>query len=94
MSEDTVGRRSGLSWRQRRRMGVTPLNMARVVKNLKEQHEDFDEWSQEEIAAAILDELVNDHPQAFAEVGAIDWDGLLAFIEKLLPIILKIIAMF
>jgi hypothetical protein len=92
--EKTVGRRGGLSWLQRRRLGITPLNMARVAKRLKAENEDFDEWSREEIAAAVLNELMNENPTAFADVAAIDWDGLLAFIERLLPVILQIIAPF
>lgn len=92
--EQVVGRRNGLSWIQRRRLGITPLNMARVVKRLKSEREDFDEWSHEEIAAEVLNELMNENPTAYADVAAIDWDGLLAFIERLLPVILQIIALF
>ena len=94
MSEEMVGRRGGLPWIQRRRMGVTPLNMARVAKQLQKNNEDFHEWSDEEISAAIINELLNENPQAFKELTAMDWDGLLAFIEKLIPLILQIIAMF
>jgi hypothetical protein len=94
MADKPVGRRIGLSWIQRRRMGVTPLNMARVVKRLQQEREGFDEWTQEEIAAEVLNELVNENPKAFADAGAIDWDGLLALIERLLPIILQLIALF
>jgi hypothetical protein len=49
--------------------------------------------SRKDKAAAILNELVTADPQAFAD-PSIDWDAILAFIEKLLPLILTIIGLF
>jgi hypothetical protein len=50
--------------------------------------------TKKEIAAEILDEIASENPTAFSDVAGVDWDSILAFIEKLLPIILQIIAMF
>ena len=51
--------------------------------------------SRAEISAAVFSEIMAQNPpQTIAEYGAFDWDSLLAFIEKLLPLILQLIALF
>jgi hypothetical protein len=72
-------------------MGLTFPNMLRVAKQLKasgELSEDADV-----AAAQIAAALAGENPKAFAGPG-IDWDAILAFIEKLLPLILQIISIF
>ena len=81
-----------INFRKRRKLGLTIPKIAVTAKALKEAGE-LDGLSREEIAEAIADEIMGASPRAFAELG-VDWDSVLAFIEKLLPIILQLIAMF
>jgi aspartate/tyrosine/aromatic aminotransferase len=49
--------------------------------------------SRHEKAVVILDQCVQDNPTAFAD-PSIDWDALIAFIERLIPLIMTIISLF
>lgn len=76
---------------QRRKMGLTIVNCARVAAKLRKAgtlSEDADV-----AAAQIAAELAGENPKAFQAAGA-DWGAILAFIEKLLPLILQLIALF
>ena len=78
-----------LTFKQRRELGLTIPSMVRAARKLgKRLHPDPDIAS-----AQILQELVAENPKAFAKPG-INWEAILAFIEKLLPIILQIISIF
>ena len=78
--------------RQRRAMG---LSFRDVRKLLEEMGADGDlgEKTNAELAVEVLGNAVNARPAVFRD-AAIDWDKLLAFLEKLIPLILKIIALF
>ena len=83
-----------LSRREMRRLGVTVLNVRRRARQMAKAGEITADMSGEQIRDIVLDDLMGDEPHAFQNLGAPDWDSILAFIEKLLPLILKIIAMF
>jgi len=80
----------GISWRQRREMGITFRNIRTKMKELKVEGrlEDLDRSA---AAALVLDELVADNPKAFAD-PSLDWDSLLSFIERILAIIARFIS--
>lgn len=84
--------RRELTLRERREMGLTVLNIAQVARELKQSGDIDAQTSQAEIAAAIAIKLESKNPQAFG--AGVDWDAILAFIERLLPLILKLIALF
>jgi hypothetical protein len=47
------------------------------------------------MSKAIAEELALTNAKAWSDnVGAIDWDAILAFIEKLMPLILMLIKLF
>ncbi|MEA1999538.1 MAG: hypothetical protein U9N61_09515 [Euryarchaeota archaeon] len=76
--------------RDRRRMGVNFFSVLRAAKKVTSRPE-FEPGSPRELVESILEEIVGkDLPQARSDMPEIDWDSLLAFIEKLLPIILMI----
>jgi len=75
-----------------RRDVVTFGKALRAAKALKKEGK-LDGLTKQEQAAAVLEYLVDDDPQAFAD-PSLDWDAILAFIEKILPLILKILALF
>jgi hypothetical protein len=57
--------------------------------------EDFAALEPESLAPVVLEQILRkDLPQAMADYPTIDWDAILAFIEKIIPIILKLLALF
>lgn len=90
MTESVEAR--GLTFIQRQKMGLTFGNCLRVARQLKKAgtlSEDADV-----AAAQIAAELAKENPKAFESTSAVDWDAILAFIEKLIPLIMQIISMF
>jgi hypothetical protein len=83
--EAKVGRR------EMRRQGVTLLEMRRRVKQMARAGELTKEMTPAQVRETVLDDICSDNPRI---VEAIDWDALLAFIEKLIPLILQLIALF
>jgi len=78
----------GLTRRQRKKLGITFRNIRRVAKELKANGELSDNTAL--ASAEVLEVLTNENPKGFKdEAAAIDWDALLAFIEKLMAIIMK-----
>lgn len=82
-----------MTMRERRQRGLTLRNMLRVSRQLKESGELTKGMSDDEMAEAILEAIVTEDPKAFGEPG-IDFDAILEFIKKWLPIIMSIIALF
>lgn len=87
------GRRD-LSFRQRRELGLTIANLAEIAKELKAEGEIDKDTPRSEVAAAIAVRLEAKNPAAFKGAAAIDLDSIIAFIERLLPLILKLIDLF
>jgi hypothetical protein len=57
--------------------------------------EDFVALEPEALAPSVLEMILHeDLPQAMSDLPKVDWDAILAFIEKILPIILKLLALF
>jgi hypothetical protein len=83
-----------MSRREMRRMGLTVLNIRRRTRQMAIAGEITSDMSHEQIRDIVIDDLQGDEPRAFQQLSAIDWDKVIAFIEKLIPLILKIIAMF
>lgn len=81
-----------MTWRQRRAAGVTIRNLVKTAKALKDAG-DLEGLSDSEMSAAILMKLVEGN-DAVLNDPQFDWDGLLQFLERLLPLILQLIAIF
>ena len=74
--------------RGRRRAGVNFISVMRATRRLT-QDPDFEPVSQKEMCQLVLEEVMNKSlPQAQAEMPEIDWEAILAFIMKILPLIL------
>jgi len=84
--------RRGLSFKQRRAMGITIKNIRLKLVEMKKDGR-LDDVTQADVATMVLGELITDNPKAFSD-PSIDWDGIIAFIERLIPLILKIMALF
>lgn len=81
-----------LKLRERIRLGLTIPNMVRKAKELRAAGT-LDTENPDIAAAQIAAAIAADNPKAYAEPG-IDWEGILAFIERLLPLILQLISIF
>ncbi len=82
--------------RERRALGLTVFGMARVARELKAEGA----WpeSRREQAAAIAARLVDENPEAGGAAGERDrasfLEALIAFIGKMMPLILIFMGMF
>jgi hypothetical protein len=87
-----VRKMGDLTWRERRKMGLTLRNVMRVTKELGKAGE-LEGVSQSEVSAMVLDKIMGENPRAFND-PSIDFDALLDFIERLIPLIMRLIEMF
>jgi hypothetical protein len=78
-----------MNLRERRKAGVTFLNIRRILKNMSEEER---QQSPEILSVVVLNQLVVEKPQGFFE--DLDWDKLLEFIEKLIELILRVLPLF
>lgn len=93
MTEELIG---GLTAKQREQMGLTRLNIRQVARKLYRNGE-LTGLNKTEMASLILDTIAMENVAEFQTVSntlTIDWKTLIEFIEKLLPLILQIIAIF
>jgi hypothetical protein len=83
-----------MSIRDRRRMGVKFISILKAAKKITNDPE-FEPTTRKELTERILEEIISKKlPQARRDDPEIDWDALLEFIEKLIPIILEILSLF
>ena len=81
-----------MSLRDRWRLGVNWFTVLKAAKELSSDP-NFEPTTQREFAEAILCHLSGmNRPQAVKD--GIDWDSLIEFIERILPLILEIIMLF
>ena len=84
-----------LTVRQRRQMGLTFLGTLGAARELARRGEIHKDMDRKEISALIAEEIMATNAKAWADnAAAIDWDAIIAFIEKLIPLILKLIELF
>ncbi len=85
-STEAAGRRT-LSLRESRRLGITISSVRTHIKALKADGSIDANTSTAEISALVLDRISASDAKAFE---AVDLDSLLAFIEKLVELIMKL----
>ncbi len=92
--------RKGPTWKQRRAMGVTFRNIRKILGEMQQAGE-LEGKDSATLAVEVLDRLVTDNPAEFQsamQVAGADWpaffDALIALIEKLIPLIIKLISLF
>lgn len=83
-----------LSRREMRKMGLTVLNVRRRARQMAMAGEITSDMPPEQIRDIVIDDLMGEEPGAWRNVGAPDWDAIIAFITKLLPLILQLLAIF
>jgi hypothetical protein len=83
-----------MSRREMRRMGLTVLNVRRRARQMAIAGEITADMPHEQIRDIVIDDLMGEEPGAWMNVGAPDWDSIIAFITQLLPLILQLLAIF
>ena len=83
--------RPGLTIKQRRAMGITFRNLRLKLREMHDAGE-LEGKTRAEISVEMMNRLVQDNPKAFAD-PSLDFDSILAFIERLLPILLFLLAL-
>jgi hypothetical protein len=81
--------RRELTLRQTRELGLTLHNMASSYRELKAAGEIDDQSSEAETASAIAVHIASKNKAAFSN-ASLNWDAILAFISKWLPIIIAL----
>jgi hypothetical protein len=88
---DTDVALAGVSRRDARKLGLTIREITSIARELKAAGQLTGD--RETDAETILSKAITKNPKAFAD-PALDWDSILAFIERILPLILTIISLF
>lgn len=84
-----------LTIRQRRAMGLTVVGVIRAGRELSRRGDITATTDPTAMARLIAEEIAMSNPKAWSDnVDAIDWDAIIAFIERLIPLILKLIELF
>jgi hypothetical protein len=95
MGDDVqVGR---LTIRQRRALGLTIPSVMAAARKLAKDGKITRGMDSRDICELIVEQIAVDNAQAWADnadVVAIDWDAILAFIERLIPLIQLLISIF
>ena len=81
-----------MRWKQRRKLGFTVRNLIKATKELKAAGE-LDGLGQSEISAAVLTKMIEGNTELLSD-ASFDWESILSFIERIMPLILKLIAIF
>jgi len=95
----TFQRKSGLSWRQRRKLGLTRQAVFSAVRELRASEDWDDNADRAEIAQTVAVMLTGhpDYAEAYCELGesvGFDWESILDFIEQMIPLILMLLELF
>lgn len=88
-----IGKVEGLSWRQRRDMGLTLRGVMGATRRLADSGQINSSTDHEELVELIATELALENPKAWAEAPAIDWAKVIEWIEMFLPVILAFLAL-
>lgn len=88
-----IGGRRKFSDRDARRLGITFLSVRSSLKELKASGTIDGSEGTGELAAIVADHISSkkENKTAFAKEG-VDWDSLLAFLERLIALIMKLFA--
>ena len=86
--------RKGLTFRQRREMGITYRNIRRILLEKQNQGE-LEGKTSAVLAVEVCNQLIAENPQAFQDLGADwDWDAIMELVMKILEWVMTIIALF
>jgi len=97
-TQDPAAAVEWLGFFERRRLGLTLVNVARVLKHLEASGEIQKGQDTATIAAAVANRLVEEKPEEFKAAAGRDWqaffEAVIAFLEKFIPMLLTILGLF
>jgi len=89
---------------QRRKLGLTVQNITQVLRDLKAegalgeyQYTASDgtvEVDVSSLAVAVIDRIRTENPEGWIDWENIDWDAIIAFVERIIELILKFLPLF
>lgn len=81
--------------KMRREYGITVASVIAAARSVADRGE-VDTNDQDGLTSAIAAELAGENSQlkTVQVAGQVDWDAIIEFIEKLIPLIMKIISLF
>jgi len=92
-ASDQFFARGSLSLRERRALGLTIPQMAGALKDLHKNGELEPDMDKSLVAAMVFERLSAENMSAYS-APELDFDSILAFIEKFLPILMMILGLF
>lgn len=88
----------------RRRLGLTPRNIIRTLQAMKAEGvlDDFKIVTGDgqlavdvsSLAVVVVDRIRSEKPDAWIDWENIDWDAIIAFVERIIELILKFLPLF
>jgi len=92
---DPAGPRANrLSWRERRKLGLTVSNVRRIVLDLQKAGQ-IDPDDTAGTSVAVLNVLLEENQAEFEKLPPqFDWDKLLEAIERIIELVMRIISLF
>lgn len=85
--------RDGPNRRERKAMGLTFSNVRRITAELQKTGEITEEMTRAEVSTIVANRIVSENPNAFQD-PELDWDALLAWIEAIMELVMRLIALF
>lgn len=85
--------RAALSLREARNMGITVQSVAQAVRELNEDGAIDAHSTDAEVSAQVAQKLFKQNTAAWGDPKTVNWDAILAFIEKLLPLIMALLGL-
>jgi hypothetical protein len=93
--ETSFAQTSKLSWLKRRRLGLTWNSIKNAVEELQKSGVYDEDMSHRDLAKQVSLLIVQENLDEYCKLDAsFDWEQIIAFIEKILPLILMIIQIF
>ncbi len=85
--------REGPTRKQRREAGATFGNVRRLLRDMQNSGVDLSSYTAAELSIEVGNQLMGENPKAFAD-PEFNWEGFLAFLERLIPLIMTFIGLF
>ena len=86
-------RSDGFSFRDFRKMGLRLRDVRQAIGELQAEGVITEDMTKAEVSAEVTNRLMQTHARAFQD-PQLDWDSFLAFIERLIPLIMTLISLF
>jgi len=84
-----------MSLRERRELGLTVGNVRRIVRDLHKAGEIDSQTDPATVSLMVTDRLMTENATTYSQLSPqFDWDSFLAFVEKIVELVMRIISLF